>query len=116
MPASWRPSRGTSSPEYQLDEIRALAGVDRMTIPAPLLQQLQDSTNPLPRVLNDEGWGESSSVAGEEIVMDEKTFRYLMTMDGCGNDKLGEGLRAFCVLTDELEEVIRSKVEAAATV
>ncbi|GMI12791.1 hypothetical protein TrRE_jg7831 [Triparma retinervis] len=111
MPASWRPSRGTSSPDFMLDEIRALAGVDRMTIPAPLLQMLQDSTDPLPRMLHDQGWGESSPLAGEEIAMDENTFRYMMTMDGCGNDKLGEGLRNFCDLTDELEEAIRSKVE-----
>ena len=31
MPASWRPSRGTSDPSFAIDEIVALAGVDRMT-------------------------------------------------------------------------------------
>ena len=72
MPASWRPSRGTSSPDFMLDEIRALAGVDRMTIPAPLLQMLQDSTDPLPRVLHNKGWGESSPLAGEEVGEDTK--------------------------------------------
>lgn len=114
MPASWRPSRGTSSPDFVLDEIRALAGVDRMTIPAPLLQMLQDSTDPLPRILTDDGWGSGpTDLSGEEINMDEKTFRYMMTMESCGNDKLGEGLRAFCTLTDELEAVIRSKVDLA---
>ena len=33
MPASWRPSRGTSDPAFAIDEIVALAGVDRMPIP-----------------------------------------------------------------------------------
>ena len=33
MPASWRPSRGTSDPSYAIDEIVALAGVDRRRHP-----------------------------------------------------------------------------------
>jgi transaldolase len=32
MPASWRPSRGTSEPTFAIDEIVALAGVGRTTI------------------------------------------------------------------------------------
>ncbi|KAL3905303.1 MAG: hypothetical protein SGPRY_010960, partial [Prymnesium sp.] len=35
MPASWRPSRGKG---FELDEIKALAGTDRMTIPPALLE------------------------------------------------------------------------------
>jgi hypothetical protein len=34
MPASWRPSRGKG---FELDEIRELAGTDRMTIPVRAL-------------------------------------------------------------------------------
>merc|ERR1712224_1069358 len=51
MPASWRPSRGTSDLSYAIDEIVALAGVDRMTIPPPLLKQLASIESPLPRML-----------------------------------------------------------------
>jgi hypothetical protein len=32
-------------------------------------------------------------------------------MDGCGNDKLAEGLRAFIAETEKLEEIIRNKVQ-----
>ena len=42
--------------------------------------------------------------------MDEKEFRYLLNMDGCGTDKLAEGLRAFIGETDKLEEIIIAKV------
>ena len=77
MPASWRPSRGAG---YELDEIRELAGVDRMTIPAPLLEKLQECNDPLPQILNIE----DAKASGEEEIgggmMDEKTFRYLLNM------------------------------------
>jgi len=52
MPASWRPSRGKADPAYAVDEIVALAGVDRMTIPPPLLAILAASDAPLPRMLS----------------------------------------------------------------
>jgi transaldolase len=115
MPASWRPSRG---PSYDLDEIQALAGTDRMTIPVPLLSQLIQSTEPLPRKLYptiDTTTTSSSSVQPElmgngQITEDE--FRYLLTMDGCGNDKLAEGIRSFCQLTEQLELVMTEKVRA----
>ena len=51
MPASWRPSRGNDDPSYAIDEIVALAGVDRMTIPPPLLKMLAETDAPLPRIL-----------------------------------------------------------------
>ena len=110
MPASWRPSRG---PGFELDEIQSLAGTDRMTIPPPLLEKLEHSMDDLPRVLTPE----AAMDCDEELLgggmLDEKEFRYLLNMDGCGTDKLAEGLRAFIAETEKLEEVITSKVKAA---
>ncbi len=114
MPASWRPSRG---PGFEIDEIQALAGSDRMTIPAPLLEKLEATSEELPRCLDPES--AKANCEDEEIgngMMDEKEFRYLLNMDGCGNDKLAEGLRAFISETDKLEEVIREKVRAGSLV
>ena len=57
MPASWRPSRSTPGDgiaEHAIDEIVALAGVDRMTIPPPLLELLAGTDAPLPRKLEPE--------------------------------------------------------------
>jgi transaldolase len=109
MPASWRPSRGAG---YDLDEIQALAGTDRMTIPAGLLEKLATSQEPLPRKL-DLATAEASGVPlignGK---MNEKEFRYRLNMDGCGTDKLAEGIRAFIGETEKLEKVITEKVRA----
>lgn len=109
MPASWRPSRG---PGYELDEIRALAGTDRMTIPAPLLEKLASSSEPLERQLKVETAKASNVPLVGGGKMDEKTFRYLLNLDGCGNDKLAEGIRAFIGETEKLQEVISQKVNA----
>lgn len=110
MPASWRPSRG---PGFELDEIQALAGTDRMTIPAPLLEKLEACADPLPRVLTVEGGINSDEELLGGGMLDEKEFRYLLNMDGCGTDKLAEGLRAFIAETEKLEEVISTKVKSA---
>jgi len=109
MPASWRPSRGSG---YELDEIIALAGVDRMTIPAPLLEKLAASEDPLRRCLDPE----SAKASGMSLIgngmMDEKEFWYLLNMDGCGTDKLAEGIRAFIGETEKLQQVVTKKVQA----
>lgn len=110
MPASWRPSRGAG---YDLDEILALGGTDRMTIPAPLLEQLATSEEPLVRQLEPT----AAVASGEPLIangkMDEQEFRYRLNMDGCGTDKLGEGIRAFIGETEKLEAAITDKVRAA---
>ena len=108
MPASWRPSRG---PGYELDEIRALAGSDRMTIPAPLLEKLASSTDPLEQKLSLDAVTPIDAMGASGKVT-EKEFRFLLNMDGCGTDKLAEGIRAFVGETEKLEGVLRSKVRA----
>lgn len=118
MPASWRPSRGVSTVptvSYDLDEIQALAGTDRMTIPVPLLEQLAKNEEFLPRMLSLQKVNELKEpppLIGNGKI-DEKEFRYLLAMDGCGNDKLAEGLRSFVDLTEQLEAVMTTKVRDA---
>lgn len=107
MPASWRPSRGVG---FDLDEIIALAGTDRMTIPPQFLEQLQASDEPLQRVLSSESI--QTRDRSEDTMMSESEFRYRMTMDGCGNDKLAEGIRAFVELTEKLEASLKKKMAA----
>lgn len=109
MPASWRPSRGQG---FELDEICALAGSDRMTIPAPLLEKLENCLDPLPQRLNVETAKDCDETLVCGGMMDEKEFRYLLNMDGCGTDKLAEGIRAFIGETEKLESAITEKVQA----
>ena len=110
MPASWRPSRG---PGYELDEIIALAGTDRMTIPAPLLEKLAASEEPVKCVLEPTAAKASNLPLVGGGKMSEKEFRYALNMDGCGTDKLAEGIRAFIGETEKLEAAITAKVQAA---
>lgn len=110
MPASWRPSRGPGG--YDLDEIRALAGVDRMTIPPALLEQLDTSSEPVERQSIRTTKRKPRTPASDKR-MTEQEFRYRLCMDGCANDKMAEGLRAFVEQTEQLEEAVKSKVQEA---
>lgn len=109
MPASWRPSRG-AAPEFALDEIVALAGSDRMTIPPALLRQLAESEEPLPRAL--EPSAAAAACTREALgggMVSEELFRSMMAADGCGPDKLAEGIKAFVADTERLDAAIRAK-------
>jgi len=111
MPASWRPSRGAG---YDLDEILALGGSDRMTIPAPLLEKLEGSDEEFSPSLDIESAKQCDLEEVANGCMDEKAFRYALNADVCGTEKLTEGLNAFIAETDKLEEAIISKVRSAA--
>lgn len=108
MPASWRPSRGAG---FETDEITALAGVDRMTIPPSLLEKLAASREPLPRLL-DPSTAEAScrdaEVAGGAL--GEKQFRMMMNADVCATTKLAEGINAFVDETEKLRVALASQL------
>jgi len=109
MPASWRPSRG---PGYELDEVLGLAGVDRMTIPPPLLEKLQEmGDDKVPQVLKEAAASkgcEDSEISREELT--EKQFRMLMNSDVCATVKLAEGINAFVAETQKLREALLAKM------
>ena len=113
MPASWRPSRGTSDPKFILDEPSALAGVDRMTLPPPMLEMLAATRAPLPRNLAPETAAASckdEAVAGGAI--GESEFRLAMNADVCATTKLAEGINAFVAETLKLEAALKAKMSA----
>ncbi|EKX37612.1 hypothetical protein GUITHDRAFT_77986 [Guillardia theta CCMP2712] len=108
MPASWRPSRGKG---YELDEIRELAGTDRMTIPPNFLKMLAESTDPLPRKLDPASAVKNCKDAefgGGKL--QEKEFRFLLNQDGCATEKMCQGIRAFVADTEKLEAAMKSKL------
>jgi transaldolase len=112
MPASWRPSRGTSDPSYAIDEIVALAGVDRMTIPPPLLKLLADTEAPLTRMLEPitakAKCSDTESIGGGKLT--ESEFRMALNADVCATTKMAEGINAFVAETLKLEEALRAKL------
>jgi transaldolase len=104
MPASWRSPTGADN----LDEVLALAGVDRMTIPPALLDDLaqRQLEENLPRNLSPEQ-GKADCKIDKWQELDSKTFHWLLSMDGAANDKLAAGIRAFASDTDQLVEILR---------
>ena len=111
MPASWRPSRGTADPAYGIDEIVALAGVDRMTIPPPLLTLLAETDAPLPQRLAP---AQAADACADALVgggdVSESEFRMLLNADVCATTKMAEGINAFVAETLKLEAALKAKL------
>ena len=84
-------------------QIRALAGCDLLTISPDLLEELQNATDPLERVLIPDA-GASMSI--DRQACDEKTFRYLMNDDAMATEKTAEGIRKFAADMIQLEELV----------
>ena len=111
MPASWRPSRGTSDPAFAIDEVVALAGVDRMTMPPALLTLLAAADEPLPRLL--EPASAAAACDDDELgggALTESEFRFMLNADVAATTKLAEGINAFVGETLKLEEALKSKL------
>jgi len=88
-------------------EIVALAGCDLLTISPDILEKLEQSTEPLVRVLSPE---KAKSMEIEKIPVDEKSFRWLLNQDAMATDKLAEGIRKFGEDIVKLEEIIAKAV------
>lgn len=82
-------------------EIEALAGCDRLTISPNLLDDLAKDEGKLERRLFP-----ASKASVEKIVVDERTFRWLMNEDAMATEKLSEGIRAFVKDLIELRSIV----------
>ena len=89
----------------------ALAGVDRMTIPPPLLQLLADTKAPLPRILEPAA---AAASCADELVgggdVSESDFRMMLNADVCATTKMAEGINAFVGETLKLEAALKAKL------
>ncbi len=86
-----------------LDQVRALAGCDLLTIAPDLLAQLQADESPLARQLDPE---QARKAAVSAIVHNEASFRYALNDDAMASDKLAEGIRAFAADAAKLDRMI----------
>ena len=84
------------------EEIRQLAGCDRLTISPALLQELADSTGPVPRQLHAD-----VPPAATPATLTEAQFRWQMLEDQMASDKLQEGIRQFAADQQKLEDILR---------
>lgn len=84
-------------------QILELAGCDLLTISPDLLQQLADSDAPVERKLSAEAAPSANIV---QMSLNEEAFRFMMNEDVMATEKLAEGIRAFCVDSGKLKQMI----------
>ncbi|EDO15486.1 hypothetical protein Kpol_472p17 [Vanderwaltozyma polyspora DSM 70294] len=93
-----------------IEELRALAGIDYLTISPKLLDELYKSKDPIPKVLD----VETAKTLGEEKVSfidDESSFRFALNEDAMATEKLSEGIRLFSKDAVTLFEDLKKRIE-----
>jgi transaldolase len=88
-------------------EIRALAGCDLLTISPDLLEELQNTHEPLEQQLS---VARAKAEPIQRMEVDEKTFRWHMNADPMATDKLAEGIRKFAADTENLFDLIEREI------
>lgn len=91
------------------EEIRELAGCDRLTISPKLLDELSNDTGDLPQKLDA---NKAMEMDIPKIEMTESKFRWMLNEDAMATEKLAEGIRGFALDIVKLEEVIQAKIDA----
>lgn len=87
------------------DQIKALAGCDRLTIAPKLLVELENDTAPLQRRLL------PSNPKGETLPpLTEPAFRWALNEDQMATEKLAEGIRKFNKDYKKLGELVSEKI------
>lgn len=91
-------------------EIKALAGCDYLTIAPKLLEELKNSTDPVPKKLD----AATSHQAGEDKVSffnDEPAFRWQLFEDNMAFDKLHEGIRGFAKDGQACKDMLKTRLQ-----
>lgn len=88
-------------------QILELAGCDLLTISPELLGKLAASEAPVMRHLS---VSTAQAVQLEPLILDEKTFRFLLNEDAMATEKLAEGIRAFCTDTLRLHALVEQQL------
>jgi len=92
-----------------LEQIRALAGCDRLTISPALLQQLGQQRGEWPRKLDYQG-----EIRPRPAPLSEAEFRWQLNQDAMATDKLAEGIRTFAADQDKLEALLWARLSEVA--
>ena len=92
-------------------QITELCGCDLLTISPGLLEELQNSTDPIERKL-DPALAANADI--EKMTIDEKTFRFELNEDAMATEKTAEGIRKFAIDMVKLEKLVEEKIAASA--
>jgi transaldolase len=92
-------------------EIEALAGCDRLTISPQLLEELARDMGDLPRRLDPKA---AAAHPSAKLLLDEKSFRFMLNEDAMATEKLAEGIRVFAHDLRALREQVSKRLQEAA--
>lgn len=91
-----------------VDQIKALAGCDNLTISPKLLDELSNSNDKLEKALSDDT---AQDLELQKVSLDEKQFRWLLNEDPMATEKLAEGIRKFAIDAVKLEDFLRKLIK-----
>jgi len=93
-------------------EIKALAGVDFLTISPNLLEELKNDSSPVPKKLDAAAEIASSNKLSRVSYIDnEPEFRWTLLQDQMAFDKLHEGIKKFAEDGETLKSLLRKKLQ-----
>jgi len=93
-------------------EIKALAGVDFLTISPSLLEELKKSTDAVPKKLDAAKAAHADPIPKVSYVDNEAEFRWALLQDQMAFDKLHEGIKKFAEDGESLKKLLREKISA----
>jgi len=94
-------------------EIKALAGVDFLTIAPALLEELKNSNAEVPKKLNAETEIKATNKLPKvSFINNEPEFRWILLQDQMAFDKLHEGIKKFAEDGETLKAVLRKRLQS----
>ncbi|KAM5537127.1 hypothetical protein V8D89_009273 [Ganoderma adspersum] len=93
-------------------EIKALAGVDFLTIAPSLLEELKNDTVAVPKKLDASFAAKGDPIPKVTYIDNEPEFRWALCDDEMATDKLNEGIRKFAQDGETLKALLRKKLSA----
>ncbi|KAG8893303.1 sedoheptulose-7-phosphate:D-glyceraldehyde-3- phosphate transaldolase [Tulasnella sp. 403] len=93
-------------------EIKALSGVDFLTISPSLLEELKNSSEPVPKKLSSEDAAKNEPIPKVSYIDNEPEFRWALLEDQMAFDKLHEGIKKFAEDGQTLKNILRKKLSA----
>jgi len=93
-------------------EIKALAGVDFLTISPALLEELRKDRSDIPKKLDAAAAASAAPIPKVSFINNEADFRWALLEDSMAFDKLHEGIKKFAEDGNTLKLLLREKLEA----